>query len=129
MKTLKNSNLLRYEKGKINLLQELFHFWTTKRYMSTNVTYPKYISVAELPKSYGPHVHIIVLQTSDNSTCKTNNFGSLSGVLGEPRIIHFFLSSGINYRNIVVLQKLYNYIIDYIRVNSGTYNHKFTIIR
>jgi hypothetical protein len=77
------------------------------------------IPMVEPPKSYGPHVPIIVSQTSDSSTCKSDNFGSLSGVLWEPRIIHILISSRINYRNIIVLQQLYNYTIDYIRVNSG----------
>ena len=48
--------------------------------------------VAEPPKLYGPHVLIIVFQTSDNRTWEPDNCGSLSGVLGEPRIIHVYLS-------------------------------------
>jgi len=40
--------------------------------------------VAELPNLYGPHVLIIVFQTSDNRTWEPDNSGSLSGVLGEP---------------------------------------------
>jgi hypothetical protein len=44
--------------------------------------------VVEPPELYGPHVPTIVFQTSDSCTCKPDNSGSLSGVLGETRIIH-----------------------------------------
>jgi len=40
--------------------------------------------VVEPPKLYGPHVLIIVFQTSDNRTWEPDNSGSLSGVLEEP---------------------------------------------
>jgi hypothetical protein len=46
------------------------------------------LSVAEPPELYGPHVPIIVLKTFDCCTQEPDNSGSLSGVLGEPRIIH-----------------------------------------
>jgi len=49
------------------------------------------LSVAELPKLYGPHVPVIVLETSDCCTWEPDNSGSLSGVLREPRIIHVYL--------------------------------------
>jgi len=45
-------------------------------------------AVAEPPKLYGPRASVIVLKTSDCCTREPDNFGSLSGVLGEPRIIH-----------------------------------------
>ena len=45
--------------------------------------------VAEPPKLYGLLAPIIILKTSDCWTQEPDNFGSLSGVLGEPRIIHF----------------------------------------
>jgi hypothetical protein len=44
------------------------------------------LGVAKPPESCGPHVPIIISQTSDTSTCKSDNFGSLSGVLEEPQI-------------------------------------------
>ena len=44
--------------------------------------------MAEPPKLYGPRAPIIVLKTSDYCTRELDNFGSLSGVLGEPRVIH-----------------------------------------
>jgi hypothetical protein len=44
--------------------------------------------VAEPPELYGPHVPTIVFQTFDNYTCKPDNSGSLSGVLGKTQIIH-----------------------------------------
>ena len=44
--------------------------------------------MAEPPKLYGPHAPIIVLKTSDCCTREPDNSDSLSGVLGEPRIIH-----------------------------------------
>jgi hypothetical protein len=39
--------------------------------------------VAEPPELYGQHVPTIIFQTSDSCTCKPDNSGSLSGVLGE----------------------------------------------
>jgi hypothetical protein len=87
----------------------IIHLFYKSSYKEPLYFYPNgLLFVAAPSKSYGPHVPIIVLPTSDSSTCKTNNFGSLSGVLGEPQIIHVFLSSKINYRNIAVLQQLYN---------------------
>ena len=44
--------------------------------------------VAEPPQLYGLHVPVIVLKTYDCCTREPNNSDSLSGVLGEPRIIH-----------------------------------------
>ena len=44
--------------------------------------------MAEPPKLYGPHVPVIVSQTSDSCTRELDNFGSLSRVLGEPQISH-----------------------------------------
>jgi hypothetical protein len=44
--------------------------------------------VAEPPKLYGPRAPVIVLKTSDYCTREPDNFGNLSGVLGEPQIIH-----------------------------------------
>jgi hypothetical protein len=46
------------------------------------------MGVAEPPELYGSHVPTIVFQTSDSCTCKPDNSGSLSGVLGETQIIH-----------------------------------------
>ena len=48
------------------------------------------IIMAELPELYGPHVPDIVFQTSDGYTWELDNSGGLSGVLGEPRIIHVY---------------------------------------
>ena len=44
--------------------------------------------MAEPPKLYDPRVLVIVLKTSNCCICEPDNSGSLSGVLGEPRIIH-----------------------------------------
>ena len=44
--------------------------------------------MVEPPKLYGPHVHVVILKTSDCCTREPDNFGGLSGVLGEPQIIH-----------------------------------------
>ena len=44
--------------------------------------------MVEPPKLYGPHAPVIVLKTSDCCTLEPDNSGSLSGVLGEHRIIH-----------------------------------------
>ena len=44
--------------------------------------------VVQPPKLYGPRAPVIVLKTSDSCTREPDNSGSLSGVLGEPRIIH-----------------------------------------
>ena len=46
--------------------------------------------VVEPPKLYGPHVPVIVLQTSNYCTWELDNPDSLSGVLGGPRIIHIY---------------------------------------
>jgi hypothetical protein len=49
-----------------------------------------YSNVAEPPKLYGTHVPTIIFQTSDSYTCKPDNSGSLSGVLGKnPNHPHF----------------------------------------
>jgi hypothetical protein len=47
--------------------------------------------VAEPPKLYGPHAPVIVPKASDGDACVPDNLKSLSGVLGEPRIINIFL--------------------------------------
>ena len=44
--------------------------------------------MAEPPQLYSPHVPVIVLKTSDCCTREPDNSGSLSGIFGEPRIIH-----------------------------------------
>ena len=44
--------------------------------------------MADLSELHGPHVSVIVLQTSDGCPWEPDNSGGLSGVLGEPRIIH-----------------------------------------
>jgi hypothetical protein len=62
--------------------------------------------VAELPKLYGPHTPVIILKTSDCYVWKPDNSGSLSGVLGEPRIIHFSHPIRIITEDTVVLQQL-----------------------
>ena len=49
---------------------------------------PPHLGVAEPPKLYGTHVHVIVLMTSDYYTQEPDNSGSLSGVLRETQIIH-----------------------------------------
>jgi len=41
-------------------------------------------TMAEPPELHGPHVPVIVFQTSDGCTCEIDNSGSVSGVLGEP---------------------------------------------
>ena len=44
--------------------------------------------MVEPPKLYSPRAPVIVIKTSDCCTREPDNSGSLSGVLGEPRIIH-----------------------------------------
>ena len=77
------------------------------------------MSVAEPPKLYGPHVHVIVLKTSDCCTWELDNSGSLSGVLEELESSTFYNSYRIN----MELPQHYNnwYKITYIRVWK-TYN-------
>ena len=45
-------------------------------------------NVAEPPKLHGQHVPVIILKSFDCCTWEPDNSDSLSGVLGEPRIIH-----------------------------------------
>ena len=52
--------------------------------------------VVEPPKLYGPRAPIIVLMTSDCCTREPDNFGSLSGVLGNPESSTFYNSYMIN---------------------------------
>jgi len=69
--------------------------------------------VAVPPKLYGPHVLIIVFQTSNNRTWEPDNSDSLSGVLREPQIIHDFFSSRIYHRKhcrITTVVQIYKYI-------------------
>jgi hypothetical protein len=76
-------------------------------------------AVAEPSKLYDPHTHVIVLKTSDCYAWEPDNFGSLSGVLGEPRIIHDSTFHRIITEDIVVLQQLIQ--IYYIRVKERKY--------
>jgi hypothetical protein len=46
------------------------------------------LAMAEPHELCAPHMPTILFQTSDSCTCKPDNSGSLSGVLGETRIIH-----------------------------------------
>jgi hypothetical protein len=62
--------------------------------------------VAEPSKLYGAHAPIIVLKTFDCYAWEPDNSGSLSSVLGEPRIIHFSYPNRIITEDIVVLQQL-----------------------
>jgi hypothetical protein len=75
--------------------------------------------MAEPPKLYGPHTPIIVLKTSDCYAWEPDNFGSLSGVLEESRIIHFSHPIRIITGDIAVLQQLIQ--IYYIRVKERKY--------
>ena len=61
--------------------------------------------VAEPPKLYGPHVSVIVSQTSDYSTRKPHNPGSLSGVLEKPKSSTFSFQAGYITESIAVLQQ------------------------
>ena len=60
--------------------------------------------MVEPPKLYDPHVPVIVSQTSDYSTCKLHNLGSLSGVLGKPECSTISFQAGHITEDIVVLQ-------------------------
>jgi hypothetical protein len=86
------------------------------------------VILAELSKLYGLHVHVIVFQTSDCCTWEPDNSGSLSGVLGEPRIIHVYISEQDTLQKALQYYNSYTNIqIYFIRVNSGSLtNHKFT---
>jgi hypothetical protein len=77
-------------------------------------------SVAEPSKLYGPRAIVIVLKTSDCCTREPDDSGSLSGVLGEPQIIHFLQLTQDHqwsYHNITT----FGIKITYIRVRE-TYN-------
>jgi hypothetical protein len=76
-------------------------------------------AVAESPKLYGPHTPIIVLKTSNCYAWEPDNSGSLSGVLGEPRIIHDSTFRRIITEDIAVLQQSIK--IYYIRVEERKY--------
>ena len=52
-------------------------------WMCLYASFDALVFVAEPPKLYGPHVPIIVSQTSDCCTREPDNFGNLSSVLGE----------------------------------------------
>ena len=52
--------------------------------------------MAEPPKLYDPRAPVIVLKTSNCYTWVPDNIGSLSGVLGEPWIIHILQLIRIN---------------------------------
>jgi hypothetical protein len=63
--------------------------------------------VVEPPKLYGPHMPTIVFQTSDSCTCKPDNSGILSGVLGgNPNHPQFYNSYRINKGVVTTLQHL-----------------------
>ena len=64
----------------------------------------KTLAMAEPSKLYGPHVPVIVSQTSDRSTRKPHNPGSLSGVLRKPESSTFSFRAGQITEDIVVLQ-------------------------
>jgi hypothetical protein len=61
-------------------------------------------TVAEPSKLYGPHLPVIVLQTSDCSTRKLYDPSSLSGVLGKPNSSTFSFRAGYITEDIVVLK-------------------------
>jgi hypothetical protein len=63
-------------------------------------------TVIDRPNYAGPRTTIIVLKTSDYCAREPDNSGSLSGVLGEPRIIHFSHLIRIITEDIAVLQQL-----------------------
>ena len=71
------------------------------------------------PNYAGPCTPVIVLKTSDCCAREPDNFGSLSGVLEEPRIIHFQHPIMIITEDIAVLQQLIQKY--YIRVNERKY--------
>jgi hypothetical protein len=96
----------------------------TRRWFVSRYPSPTFISlqinVIEPPKLYGPHTPVIVLMTSDCYTREPDNFGSLSGVLGEPtNYPHFTTHTGSawSYHNITI----FGTKITYIRVQK-TYN-------
>jgi len=60
--------------------------------------------MVELPKLYGPYASIIVFQTSDSYTWETDNFDSLSGILGEPKSSTLTFWAGYITEDIAVLQ-------------------------
>jgi hypothetical protein len=70
-----------------------------------------FLCVAEPPESYGPHVHSIVFQTSDSCTCKLQNSGSLSGVLGRPESSTLFFRIGSITEDIAELHQFIQLII------------------
>jgi hypothetical protein len=76
-------------------------------------------AMAEPFKLYGPHTSIIVLKISDCYAWETNNFGSLSGVLGEPRIIHDSTFRRIITEDIAILQQSIQ--IYYIKIEEWKY--------
>jgi hypothetical protein len=75
--------------------------------------------VAEPLKLYGLHTLVIVLKASDCYVWEPDNSGSLSGVLGEPRIIHDSTFHRIITEDIAVLQQSIQ--IYYIRVEERKY--------
>ena len=73
--------------------------------------------MAEPPQLYGPRAPVIVLKTFDCCTREPDNSSSLSGVLGEPRIIHILHLIQDQHRVATTLHTK----ITYIRVRK-TYN-------
>jgi hypothetical protein len=62
--------------------------------------------MAEPPKLYGPYVLVIVLKISDGYACVSDNFKSLSGILGKPESSTFYNSHKINKGVTTTLQHL-----------------------
>jgi len=77
---------------------------------------PQVTRVVEPPKLYGQHVPIIVSHTSNCSTRKPHNSGSLSGVLEKLKSSTFSFGAGYITEDIAVLQQFKQ--IDYIRIKS-----------
>ena len=67
------------------------------------------LSVAEPPKLLRPTCTCHCPLTSDDYAYALDNLRRLSGVLGEPRIIHDFRARS-HYRVIAVLQHLFKYL-------------------
>jgi hypothetical protein len=62
--------------------------------------------VAEPPKLYGPHEHVIVPKTSDGYACVPYNLKSLLGVLEKPESSTIYNSHRINKGVTITLQHL-----------------------
>jgi hypothetical protein len=62
--------------------------------------------MAEPPKLYGPHAHVIIPKTSNGYACVPYNLKSLSGVLEKPKSSTFYNSHRINKGVTTTLQHL-----------------------